>query len=313
MEKNYTFYRNVYPSADNCSQVVCYFYVPSNTAPKAVLQISHGMCEYIRRYEHFADFLCQRGYVVCGNDHIGHGETAENEQELGFTAKGGGAEYMVDDVHRLTEKLREDFEGLPIALFGHSMGSFVVRRYLEKYPDAVEAAILSGTGGPDSPTGFGKALTRLLMLFHGEHYRSEFVRKIAFTGYNKHFADEKCENSWISRDRELVDRYGKDPYCHFTFTLRGYYDLFYLLGRVSEKAWAGNLRKDIPILMISGDEDPVGAYGVGVKKIYNRLIDAKMTNVTLKLYQGARHELINETNRAEVFEDIADWLNQKMF
>lgn len=312
MEKSYTFCRGGYLSADGKSKIACYFYTPKNTEPRAILQISHGMCEYIRRYEPLADFLCERGYIVSGNDHLGHGETAADEEGLGFTAKGGGAEHMVDDVYRLTEKLKRDFEGLPVILLGHSMGSFVVRRYLEKYPNAVDAAIISGTGGPDSPTGFGKALTKLLMIFRGEHYRSEFVKSVAFMGYNKHFKEEKCKNSWISRDRALVDRYGKDPYCQFTFTLRGYYDLFYLLGKVSEKAWAKGLKKDLPILMISGDDDPVGAYGVGVKKIYDRLIDAKMTDVTLKLYRGARHEVLNETNRAEVFEDIAAWLGQKI-
>ncbi len=309
MEKNYTLYKATYPSSDGQNTIVFYRYVPRETAPRAILQISHGMCEYIGRYEPFADYLCGLGYLVAGNDHIGHGETAKSEADLGFT---GGAECLVDDVYRLTECLKAEYPGLPVVLFGHSMGSFVARRYLEKYPEAADAAMISGTGGPDSPTGFGKALTRFLMLFHGERYRSTFVKNIAFMGYNKHFESENCKDAWISRDREIVARYGKDPLCQFTFTLRGYYDLFTLLGKVSKKTWAGNLKKDLPILMISGDDDPVGAYGVGVKKVYDRMLAAQMSDVTLKLYDGARHEVLNETNRAEVFADIAAWLEQKI-
>ncbi len=312
MEPNYTLLQDRYLSSDKNSQIAWYVYSPKSIAPRAVVQISHGMCEYIGRYEAFADFLCEKGYIVAGNDHIGHGESATCEADLGFTALGGGAELMVDDVYTLTEKLKTEYAGLPVVLLGHSMGSFVVRRYLEKYPDVVDAAIISGTGGPDSPTGFGKMLTKALMTFKGERYRSGFVKNIAFMGYNKHFESENCKDAWISRDREIVARYGKDPYCQFTFTLRGYYDLFDLLGKVSKKTWAQNLKKDLPLLMISGDDDPVGAYGVGVKKIYDRMLAAKMTDVTLKLYAGARHEVLNELNRAEVFADIAAWLEQKI-
>ena len=309
MDSVYTVHRDTYLSADAKHPIVYYVYIPKNREPRAIVQISHGMCEYIGRYEPFAAFLCEKGYVVAGNDHVGHGASAAREADLGFTA---GAENLVDDVHTLTERLKNEYRGLPLVLLGHSMGSFVARRYLEKYPDAADAAIISGTGGADSPTGFGKLLTKTMMLFKGERYRSELVKSIAFMGYNKHFEAENCKDAWISRDREIVERYGKDPLCQFTFTLRGYYDLFDLLGKVSDKAWAGNLKKDLPILMISGEDDPVGAYGVGVRKIYDRLTRAQMTDVSLRLYAGARHEMLNETNRVEVFADIAAWLEQKI-
>ncbi|MBO4979065.1 MAG: lysophospholipase [Clostridia bacterium] len=309
MDSVYTVHRDTYLSADAKHTIVYYVYIPKNREPRAIVQISHGMCEYIGRYEPFAAFLCEKGYVVAGNDHVGHGASAANEADLGFTS---GAENLVDDVHMLTERLKNEYRGLPLVLLGHSMGSFVARRYLEKYPGAADAAIISGTGGPDSPTGFGKLLTKTMMLFKGERYRSELVKSIAFMGYNKHFEAENCKDAWISRDREIVERYGKDPLCQFTFTLKGYYDLFDLLGKVSDKAWAGNLKKDLPILMISGEDDPVGAYGVGVRKIYDRLTRAQMTDVSLRLYAGARHEMLNETNRVKVFADIAAWLEQKI-
>ena len=309
MDSVYTVHQDTYLSADAKHTIVYYVYIPKNREPRAIVQISHGMCEYIGRYEPFAAFLCEKGYVVAGNDHVGHGASAASEADLGFTA---GAENLVDDVHTLTERLKNEYRGLPLVLLGHSMGSFVARRYLEKYPDAADAAIISGTGGPDSPTGFGKLLTKTMMLFKGERYRSELVKSIAFMGYNKHFEAENCKDAWISRDREIVERYGKDPLCQFTFTLKGYYDLFDLLGKVSDKAWAGNLKKDMSILMISGEDDPVGAYGVGVRKIYDRLTRAQMTDVSLRLYAGARHEMLNETNRVEVFADIAAWLEQKI-
>ncbi len=312
MSKNYTFYRNNFPSSDGLNRIACYFYIPIKSAPRAVLQISHGMCEYLRRYEPFADYLCDKGYIVCGNDHLGHGDTATSVEDLGFTAKGGGAEFMVDDVYTLTQKLRTDFEGLPIVLLGHSMGSFIARRYLEKYPNAVDAAILSGTGGPNNPTGFGKALTRFLMLFYGERHRSDFIQKVAMGSYNDHFREENSSFSWVTRDRNITNAYANDPFCNFTFTLRGYYDLFYLLGKVSDRNWAGKLKRDLPILMVSGDQDPVGNYGKGVIAIYNRLISSGMTDVTLKLYPGARHEMLNEINQSEVFDDIAEWLDLKI-
>ena len=313
MEKSYTFHRDCYPSKDGRSQVACYFYVPSAFTPRAVVQISHGMCEYVKRYEPFAEYLCQKGYVVCGNDHLGHGETAANERELGYTAKGGGAEYMVEDVYTLTQKIRAEYQGLPVILLGHSMGSFIARYYLKKYPNAVEAAIISGTGGPESPTALGKALTRCMMLFFGEHHRSNLIKNIVFFGYNKRFADENSQNSWISRDKKVVERYSQDPYCRYVFTLRGYYDLFYLLGVVSKKTWPCELKQDLPILIISGDMDPVGNYGKGVKTVYDRMIQAGMRDVVLKLYSGARHEVLNEINRQEVFLDIINWLEEKGF
>lgn len=311
MKSDYRFYRNNLPSTDGIHQLACFYYVPMTTAPHAVVQISHGMCEYVRRYEPLAEYLCALGYIVCGNDHLGHGETARDAEELGYTVKGGGAEYLVDDVYALTQEIRTNFEELPVILLGHSMGSFIARRYLEKYPDAVDAAIISGTGGPESPTGFGKAFVRFLMFFFGEKYRSGLVQKIAFGSYNKHYKREKSPAAWVTRDKDILAKYEADPFCNFRFTLRGFHDLFTLLGNVSNEKWATHLKKDLPILMVSGDDDPVGNYGKGVKEVYNRLLGAGMTDVRLHLYEGARHEVFNELCRDEGFRDVARWLEEK--
>lgn len=304
MSHKYT--KNQFLSSNGKDQIAYHIYEPYATV-KAVVQLSHGMCEYVRRYEHVAKFFCENGIVFCGNDHLGHGDTAVTDENLGFTSEGGGADFMVEDVRKLTEIIKERYPDKPIILFGHSMGSFIARIYLTKYTD-ISAAIIEGTGGPESPTAMGKAVASMVMRLKGERHRSKMLDGIAFGNYNRRIGKHCLASAWLSRDDDLVSRYMSDKYCKYVFTARGFYDLFDLLGRVSEKSWAGLVPKTLPILLASGDADPVGNYGRGVKTVYDRLIAAGVENVTLKLYPDARHELHNETNKDEFLRDVLDFI-----
>ncbi|MBQ7384170.1 MAG: lysophospholipase [Clostridia bacterium] len=309
--KSYTLKRGSFPSSDGVDNIAYYIFVPKK-APHAIVQISHGMCEHIMRYEDFADFLCSEGFVVCGNEHLGHGNTAPDDSHLGYTAK-GGADFILRDLHEMTLLIKREYPSLPLVLLGHSMGSFIARLYLSVYQNEADAAIISGTGGPESPTAMGKLLAKLNILFCGEMNRSELIYNIAFGSYSKRYPKGCSKYLWISRDEEIQSAYAKDKFCTFRFTAGAYYDLFDLLGRVSKKSWAHSLKKELPILMISGNMDPVGNYGKGVMTVYERLKAAEMSDVTLKLYDGGHHEMLNEINRDEVYADILAWLDYHGF
>ena len=303
------FERTSFLSADGKTSVAAYFWYAPDVAPRAILQLSHGMCEYIERYDAWARRFAEAGYVFCGNDHLGHGNTARGAKDLGYMAKRGGADLLVEDVHQMTLLAKEKFPDLPVVLYGHSMGSFVARRYLTRYGEELAAALVSGTAGPGQPTGLGKKMAHAVGAVRGDHYRSRFLTAMAFGSYNKKFGKEKSLFSWLTRDEAVRGKYGEDPFCTFVFTTAGYDTLFSLLGTVSDKKWAQSVPKELPVLLFSGDMDPVGNYGKGVKKVYERLIAAGC-NARLKLYEGGRHEMHNEINRDEVFADLIAYLEE---
>ena len=304
MSNEVIFEERTYPSADGKSRVHGYIWRPDTDCVKGVIQLAHGMCEYAQRYDAWARRFCAEGYVFCGNDHLGHGNTAPDAEELGFTAARGGAEYLVEDLHAMTALMKTEFPDAPIVLYGHSMGSFVARLYLTRYGNDVAAAIISGTAGAGSPTGLGRMLTHLIAAAKGDHHRSKLLTGIAFGSYNKKFKGEEGVHSWLTRDEEVRRAYAGDTFSKFIFTAGGYDTLFSLLGAVSKRDWAKKVPTSLPILLLSGDMDPVGGYGKGVRQVYDRLIKAGCTRAVLKLYEGGRHEMHNEINRDEVFADI---------
>ena len=293
------------PSADGKSTLACYRTECKN--PQALLQISHGMCEHFKRYASFATFMARRGVLVFGHDHLGHGGTAPSQKELGFTAAGGGADFLVEDVHALSLHMKKEYPNLPLFLFGHSMGSFIARETVARHPQVYHAAIFCGTGGPDMPVGAGKLLARLLMLFFGEHHRSPLLKRISFAGYNKRYPYVETSMDWLTRDSDTVAAYQADPLCGYTFTLRGYHDLFTLVEWVSRKDWAERLPKSIPYLVVSGEMDPVGGWGQGVKKVADRMVAAGL-NTTFRLYPDMRHEILNELDFERVWEELELWI-----
>ena len=281
-------------------------------APKAVVQLSHGIAEHIRRYDDFAAFLAEQGYLVVGNDHLGHGLSFTGEEDRGFFGDRGGWDLAIGDMRRLYENTRAEYPELPYFLFGHSMGSFLTRSYLIKYRNGLTGAVLSGTAQqPAAVVQAGLKMGAREVRKHGARYRSETLNNMAFGGYNRHFEPKRTVSDWISRDSAVVDRYMADPLCGFIPTAGLFRDM---MGGIAFNQRASNLarmRKDLPVLFLSGDQDPVGANGRGVILAYERFLAAGMQDVTLKLYHGGRHEMLNELNRDLVYADVLGWLESK--
>ncbi len=296
-----------YPSTNGTDTIVAKIWQPDGAA-KGIIQISHGMCEYIDRYSAFAQTLTQQGFFVCANNHLGHGASASDPEHLGYFAKRGGDKFLIDDLHTLTNMMKIKFPGMPLVLFGHSMGSFIARNYVTKYGQELDAVIFCGTSGPNPGARVGKKLAAFECRRRGEFYRSSLLSQLAFGSYNKKYK-RRTKFDWLTRDEDVVDAYLADPYCNFTFTASAFHDLFTLLLRCSDPEWFASYPKALPTLLISGDMDPVGDYGKGVSYVYQTLVSAGVRDIHLKLYKGARHELLNETNFGEVYEDILCWLS----
>lgn len=293
-------------SADGKTQVAGFFYTPADTAPKAVIQLSHGMCEYICRYEPMFSVLCRAGFAFCGNDHLGHGYTSPDTP--GFAAEKDGHKYLLKDLYTMNRLGHEKYPGLPYFLLGHSMGSFYARWFAELHGDVIDGLIISGTGGPNPLMPLGRRVSGLLSKLRGPKSYSKFMESSSNGAYAKHFAADKDEFAWLSRDPAVWDAYRNDPLCGFSFTVSAYHDMLTVYTHVNTADWAARLNKELPIFLYSGDDDPVGSYGKGVEKVNALLRDAQIADLTFKLYPGARHEVHNETNRDELFADLTAWL-----
>ena len=306
---NYNYNEIQFASSDGKNTVFAEIYTPKIRSAKAVIQLSHGMIDYVTRYEGLADYLTGQGYIFAGNHHLGHGKTAASDDDLGYFAEDGGITFLLKDLHAMNRYLRSEFPALPVVMLGHSMGSFLARLYAEKYSNSIAGLIIHGTSGPNRLMPIGRMLACAKKASKGGRYRSGTVATLAFGGYNSHCTPEEGEWAWLSRDNARIAGRSSDKFTSFTFTLAGYIDLFNMLGRCNSPEWFASYPKDMPTLIMSGADDPVGAYGKGPTYVYKHLLIERCSNVTLKLYEGARHELFNETNREEVFADLVGWLD----
>ena len=295
-----------FDSADGIHKISGYIYTENHIEPKAVIQLSHGMCEYVERYEWLANFFTGRGYIFAGNDHLGHGNSSA-PSEYGIFDE----EHVELDLKQMNVILREKYPLLPIILYGHSMGSFFARWYAERYPDTIDGLIISGTAGPAVINGLGRALAGFIARTHKEGYVSKLLVKLSFGGYLKRIPDAKSASDWITHDRAIIEKYSKDPKCNFIFSAKGYHSMLTALTVVSRKEWARSLPKDMRILQIAGAEDPVGNYGEGVKKVTKLLRDARIKDVTEYIDEKGRHELHNEVNKAEIMKKVVGWLDER--
>lgn len=275
---------------------------------RGVVLLSHGMVEHIGRYHDFMVFLANHGYAVLGHDHLGHGKTARDREHLGYFAPQNGYQYLIRDIHQLERISQDMFPGCRRFLIGHSMGSLVARLYSVKYPHSMDGVVFLGTPGPNPMASLGMLLAGRFEHRDGEFSRPALLQKLTLEAMNKKFVPSRTPKDWISRDEEAVDRNLADELCNFTFTVSGFRDLYSMLELASAPDWARKYPKDLPTMILSGDCDPVGDFGRGVLKVYNRLLQAGVSDLTFELYPGARHELLQEINREEVYQDILEWL-----
>lgn len=281
--------------------------------PRAIVQIIHGIAEYIDRYDEFMSFLADNGIIAVGTDHLGHGKSIESEEQTGFFAYDNGWDYVVRDEEVLRLAMHENYPELPIIVFGHSMGSFMARTLLIRYPDAFNAAIISGTGNQGAAlVNGGLIMGNLVTGLKGAHHYSKFLNNLAFGSYNKIYDNPKTEYDWLSRDEANVQKYIDDPLCGFIPSCSLFRDMMTGVKFITNKKNLTAMNKDMPVYFMSGDMDPVGECGKGVQKAYNNFLEAGMKDVSIKLYPGGRHEMLNEINKDEVYTDILAWLESKI-
>lgn len=301
-----------YPSATGKNEIHARICVP-DTPPKAVVQIAHGIAEYIDRYDPFMTFLAQNGYVAVGNDHLGHGKSAKLMEERGIFSEKNGWNYVVEDMKALRGRVREEYHDIPYIFFGHSMGSFLTRTYLIRFPDQYDAAILSGTGH-QSPllVNAGFLAADLITKIKGPRSSGQALNDMAFGSYCEKIDQPRTPFDWLSRDPNNVDRYIADPLCGFICKSSLYRDMMGGLKFLTNQHNIDKMNKEAPIYFMSGAEDPVGDYGAGVEKAYKAFCSAGLHDVSIRLYPGGRHEMLNEINRDEVMQDILNWLNDRV-
>ena len=299
-----------YPSSDGIHTIYADIYAPKDKAVRAVVQLSHGMVDFVARYEGLAEALIKNGIVFAGNNHLGHGKSAGTPEDLGFFAERDGTVHVLRDLHTMNRYLRSTYPGVPIVLMGHSMGSFIARLFVAKHPHAVDGCIIHGTGGPNPLAPLGHLVAGTIGLFRGQRYRSKALKAMTFSGYNSHFPKSEGPNAWLTRDLTIINEYDGHPHSGFIFTISAYRDLFRFLSRSNAKSWFQSYPKSMPTLIMSGTEDPVGNYGKGVTYVYKNLLLAGVGDVRLHMYEGGRHELFRDTCRNEAYRDIIDFTEE---
>ena len=297
-----------FPSATGIGDIYACAYKPDNGEYDIVLVIHHGMAEHQERYRGFIEFLCNNGVAVYMHDMANHGKSNTNYEEAGWFGEKDGYKGLIEDFRHNVKVAQEENPGKKLIVMGHSMGSFICRMYTGWYPDdGYNGAIYMGTGGPNPIAGMGKAMASAIGAFKGKKHKSKTIDKMAFGSYGKNF-EGRTNFDWLTRDNTIVDRYIKDPYCGFLFTVQGMKDLITVNMACNEDSWFESVSKDLPILLCSGALDPVGDYSKGIEAVKEKLLQTGHAKVTVKLYPDCRHEILNEENKEEVMADILQWI-----
>ncbi len=294
-------------SVDGIHMIHGYRWYDPEVEYKGVLQLVHGMLEYIERYNELAEYMASAGYFVVGHDHLGHGDSVKSPEELGYVGK-QGAVLWLRDIGQIRRMAVSYAPKVPYIMLGHSMGSFLVRRYLIYHGKKVDGAILMGTGQQPMPAvKAGLALTYLGMLRSGKRGKSRLLDNLTCSGFAKLYPDNARTGSWMSRDPQVMMDVVNDKKMNFHFSLNAFEALLRTVEEVIDPRRAARMPRDLPILILSGDADPVGENGKGVRRFEKMLKKIGMRKVTCKLYPDNRHELINDLDKQEVFQDIRKW------
>ncbi|WP_437318430.1 lysophospholipase [Sorangium sp. So ce385] len=298
--------------ADDGRELFVYRWLPDDGA-RGIFHIAHGMSEHAGRYARLAHALSAAGWAVYANDHRGHGRTARERGELGFFASQGGFQRVVRDLAALIAREREEHPGLPVVLFGHSMGSSLVQEYLIERGGSIQGAVLSGSSGKPSPlVDAGRLLARAERRRLGERGKSQLLQSMSFDSFNKLFAPARTPFDWLSRDRAEVDGYMADPHCGFPATVSLWIDLLDALVEIARPERQARIPKELPVYVFSGSRDPVGGPLRGVTQMIEAYRAAGLRRVTQRIYPGGRHEMLNEINREEVVRDLLAWLDAEV-
>lgn len=298
-----------YPSNDNITEIHACMWIPVGKI-NAILQIEHGMTSYIKRYESIAEILNNAGILVCGSDHLGHGESVIDREHYGYFASVRGDKILIEDAIKLTDLVKAEYPNIPYYILGHSFGSFLVRNYITKYDNEVNGAIIMGSAY-HSPLKMDLAIlyTAIHQFYHhGWFYRSASLKKMTIGNMHKYFEDND-PNCWLTRNKEVLKSYANDPMCDISFTCNGYLNMFRLIKNANKKSALKNINKDLPLFIVSGGDDPVGNFGKRVERIYKFYKAAKMNNVKLKIYNNMRHEILSEPERIIVVNDLIAFIN----
>ncbi len=297
-----------FPSRDNIHTIHAIKWQSDEVEPVAVLQLIHGMAEHIRRYEEVAVYFAEKGFVVVGDDHLGHGETAKEYGDYGYFCRKDPVTVLVRDEHRLKKIVQKDYEGLPYFILGHSMGSLILRNYLCRYGTGIDGAIICATANNSKTQVFGgKLLTSIMKMAGQSKTKSDLLDKLLFGSCNKR-TDKRTHFDWLCTDEKVVDAYMNDPECGFLFTVNGFDTLIGLAKGANKMSNLEKMPKKLPVLFIAGAEDPIGNYGKAVQEVYDIFLNLDLTKTQIKLYNDARHELLNEKQKMQVYEDVYNWL-----
>ena len=296
-----------FPSKDGNTEIHTMEWKPEGEV-KAVVQLCHGMVEYIKRYDEFAEFLCSHGYYVVGNDHLGHGKSVQSKSEYGFFNEKYANACLIGDMHTLRQRTAKKYPDVPYFLLGHSMGSFLSRRYITEYGYELNGVLLLGTGNqPDIVVKSGILLAKLVRLIKGERYRSPFLNHLMFGSYNARVVNPVTDKDWVCGNAEVIKEYVADEKCSYLFTVNGYLGLLDTIAYVKKVSNIRKVPRDLPVILAAGTKDPVGGYGRDVKKLFVTY-SRHFYDVELRLYEDCRHELHNELIQEDVFEDLYQWI-----